>query len=263
MKLYTIITVFYTTFDFIQVSGSSLSDKVHQNPSEMFVKSGETTDINCSHSIDNYDRILWYQQSDGSLQVLGYMCVVSIKKITGDANKGKTCTFHLLVEQTGPEMGAGCRASNSNSFNITFIICMLMFLYFPVNKGASDTKRVDQTPPAIFKRDGESVDSEIKCSHEIQYYEFILWYKQDKLGALKLLGYLNMEFQNPEEDVKGKISFDGDGRKKSSLTVSDLKLNDSAVYFCAARRHSATDSLKVFTKTSIYLFDWQTRPSDS
>jgi len=59
-----------------------------------------------------------------------------------------------------------------------------------------------------------------------------------------------LEFVNLEKDVKGKINFDGDGRKQSSLTISDLKLNDSAVYFCAASLRSAADSPKVNAKTA-------------
>uniref|UniRef100_A0AAQ5XKI0 Immunoglobulin V-set domain-containing protein n=1 Tax=Amphiprion ocellaris TaxID=80972 RepID=A0AAQ5XKI0_AMPOC len=104
-----------------------------------------------------------------------------------------------------------------------------------LSTGASDTKHIYQTPPAIIKRTSESVDGEIKCSHNITNYQLILWYKQDKHKALKFLGYLNMNFPpNIEEDVKGKISFDGDGQKHSGLTILDLKLDDSAVYFCAA-----------------------------
>uniref|UniRef100_A0A8C6KXK5 Ig-like domain-containing protein n=1 Tax=Nothobranchius furzeri TaxID=105023 RepID=A0A8C6KXK5_NOTFU len=100
---------------------------------------------------------------------------------------------------------------------------------------ASNTKHVDQTPPYITKKLGESVTSEIKCSHQITNYDLILWYKQDENKALLLLGYLNLHFVTLEDDMKGKIDLTGDGRKESSLVVSDLKLNDSAVYFCAAR----------------------------
>uniref|UniRef100_A0A4W6BUY8 Ig-like domain-containing protein n=1 Tax=Lates calcarifer TaxID=8187 RepID=A0A4W6BUY8_LATCA len=110
------------------------------------------------------------------------------------------------------------------------------------------TKRVDQTPPVIIKKTGESVTSEIKCSHSIQNHDVILWYKQDEHG-LKLLGYLNLDRLYPEDDVKGKISFDGDGSKQSSLTISSLLSNDGGVYFCAARYHSNTDSTQVNTKT--------------
>uniref|UniRef100_A0A3B4X6U4 Ig-like domain-containing protein n=1 Tax=Seriola lalandi dorsalis TaxID=1841481 RepID=A0A3B4X6U4_SERLL len=114
--------------------------------------------------------------------------------------------------------------------------------------GASDTTRVDQTPPFIIKRTGQSVDSEINCAHSITDYQQILWYKQDK-HKLKFLGYLNLDNPNTEDDVKGKISFKGDGRKHSNFTISNVSLNDSGVYFCAASYHSAADSPQVNTKT--------------
>uniref|UniRef100_A0A672JNF6 Ig-like domain-containing protein n=1 Tax=Salarias fasciatus TaxID=181472 RepID=A0A672JNF6_SALFA len=99
--------------------------------------------------------------------------------------------------------------------------------------GASDTKDVNQTPRFITKRVSESVQSEIKCSHKIPSYERILWYKQGKDKALQFLGYLNTKFDNVEEELKGKINFEGDGRNNGSLSISDLRLSDSAVYFCA------------------------------
>uniref|UniRef100_A0A096MEA8 Ig-like domain-containing protein n=1 Tax=Poecilia formosa TaxID=48698 RepID=A0A096MEA8_POEFO len=111
------------------------------------------------------------------------------------------------------------------------------------------SKDVDQTPHSIIKKIGESVDKEIRCSHSIPSYQVILWYKQDKHKALKLLGYQNNDFANLEQDVKGKINFEGDGRKQSILTVSNLTVDDSAVYFCAASQHSAAESHEVNTKT--------------
>lgn len=121
------------------------------------------------------------------------------------------------------------------------------------SSGASDAKSVSQNPPFIIKRTGESVVGGISCSHKIQNYDAILWYKQDEHKALKLLGLLNVKTPYPEDDVKGKISFDGEGSKQSSFSISDLALSDSGVYFCAASRHSAADSPQVNTKT-LYMF---------
>ncbi|KAG7229201.1 hypothetical protein INR49_013144 [Caranx melampygus] len=118
----------------------------------------------------------------------------------------------------------------SNMMLMVFIFC---FLHLPGNKGEPDTKHVHQTPPFIIKRTGQTVDSEIKCAHSITNYEQILCYKQDK-GKLKFLGYLNLQYPYPEDDMKNKITFDGHGSKKSDLTISNVSLSDSGVYFCAA-----------------------------
>ncbi|KAF0043903.1 hypothetical protein F2P81_003061 [Scophthalmus maximus] len=130
-----------------------------------------------------------------------------------------------------------------------FILLTVCFLHVPGNNGASDTKRVVQTPRSITKGTGESVDGEINCSHSITDYQSILWYKQDEQKAPKFLGYLNLNYPAPAADVRGKITFKGDARKHSDLQVSDLVLNDSGVYFCAASRHSAAESTRVKTKT--------------
>lgn len=130
---------------------------------------------------------------------------------------------------------------------------MFCFFHLPWIKGASHINSVFQTPPFIIKETGQSVAREINCSHSIPSYNQILWYKQDEQGALKFLGYLNINFENVEKDVEGKISFDGDGRTHSHLNISDLALDDSGVYFCAASQHSAADSPHVNTKTLLYL----------
>lgn len=59
--------------DFVFV-GSSLSDKVHQNPHDMLENVLESPVLHCSHSISSYNRILWYKQTqDRQLVFLGYL----------------------------------------------------------------------------------------------------------------------------------------------------------------------------------------------
>lgn len=120
-------------------------------------------------------------------------------------------------------------------------------------KGDLNAKNVAQTPPDMIKFTGESVTSEINCSHRITGYDRTFWYKQDKHGAMKLLGFLNLHFPSIEEDVKDKITMSGDGRSDSSLSISDLIQSDSAVYFCAASLHSDTGPQHVLSKTNLSL----------
>ncbi|KAL0969474.1 hypothetical protein UPYG_G00227800 [Umbra pygmaea] len=54
------ITMGYTAW----AAGSSLSDQVHQSPPALYKNQGESAKINCSHSISNYNRILWYKQDE-------------------------------------------------------------------------------------------------------------------------------------------------------------------------------------------------------
>uniref|UniRef100_A0A3B3HIS9 Ig-like domain-containing protein n=1 Tax=Oryzias latipes TaxID=8090 RepID=A0A3B3HIS9_ORYLA len=101
---------------------------------------------------------------------------------------------------------------------------------------APSSNAVQQTPPSLIRSPGQPVPSQIYCSHSITSFDNILWYKQDSGGALKYLGYLNLQFPYPENDVKETLSFSGDGRSHSNLSFSRLSEDDSAVYFCAARR---------------------------
>ncbi|CAL8297277.1 unnamed protein product [Arctogadus glacialis] len=58
-----------------------LSDQVHQTPPDMVVaiKSGATVTLNCSHSIENYNTILWYKQqrNNKQLELLGNLISAS------------------------------------------------------------------------------------------------------------------------------------------------------------------------------------------
>ncbi|AWP16074.1 Hypothetical protein SMAX5B_008929 [Scophthalmus maximus] len=200
---------------------------------------GDNATIHCSHTKgSDYYQMYWYRQLPGETMKLVVFTTTSNKEHDfGDfsrekfsANKPDAESGTFTVKNLGPGDGA---------------------LYFCAvsQHRASDTKRVVQTPRSITKRTGESVDGEINCSHSITDYQSILWYKQDEQKAPKFLGYLNLNYPAPAADVRGKITFKGDARKHSDLQVSDLVLNDSGVYFCAASRHSAAESTRVKTKT--------------
>uniref|UniRef100_A0AAQ5ZTW8 Ig-like domain-containing protein n=1 Tax=Amphiprion ocellaris TaxID=80972 RepID=A0AAQ5ZTW8_AMPOC len=89
----------------LRVFCSSLSDKVKQKPTNMYKNPGEAAKISCSHSIDSYDRILWYKQLENrQLQFLGYMLAGSPvpekgldvdMEMEGSADKGETCTLTI------------------------------------------------------------------------------------------------------------------------------------------------------------------------
>uniref|UniRef100_A0A672H9G4 Ig-like domain-containing protein n=1 Tax=Salarias fasciatus TaxID=181472 RepID=A0A672H9G4_SALFA len=87
------------------------------------------------------------------------------------------------------------------------------------------------TPLNIHSKPGEQ--AEIYCSHSIDSYNQILWYKQSQ-GELQLLGYIYFTDGNPEPGLDVKMHGDANKNKNSTLTMEKLQVSSSAVYFCAA-----------------------------
>ncbi|KAL1258071.1 hypothetical protein QQF64_011315 [Cirrhinus molitorella] len=112
----------------------------------------------------------------------------------------------------------------------TFLSIPLSLIMFTAT---SLGKTVLQTPDVLLKKQDES--AVITCTHQIQSYNQILWYKQsqDSLG-LKLMGYLYYDKQNKEPEFDNKIKLEGEAQTNGNLTISNLMLTDSAVYFCDA-----------------------------
>uniref|UniRef100_A0A3B4XB91 Ig-like domain-containing protein n=1 Tax=Seriola lalandi dorsalis TaxID=1841481 RepID=A0A3B4XB91_SERLL len=94
-----------------------LLDQVHQSPGDIYSKSGEEATIKCLHSIQSYDRILWYKQlKNRQLQLLGYMELTIAYpepgldvKIDGSADKDQNCT--LTIERLNSSAVYFCAAS--------------------------------------------------------------------------------------------------------------------------------------------------------
>uniref|UniRef100_A0A673HH75 Ig-like domain-containing protein n=1 Tax=Sinocyclocheilus rhinocerous TaxID=307959 RepID=A0A673HH75_9TELE len=82
----------------------SLSDKVHQMPKDMLVKTQDPVTLTCSHTISNYYTILWYKQvmGDVALNLIGYVRFTepstesqytNLFIIKGDGAKSSTLEF--------------------------------------------------------------------------------------------------------------------------------------------------------------------------
>uniref|UniRef100_A0AAR2IHA7 Ig-like domain-containing protein n=1 Tax=Pygocentrus nattereri TaxID=42514 RepID=A0AAR2IHA7_PYGNA len=86
---------------------SAANNEVSQIPAELFRKSGESADLQCSHSISGYTTILWYKQArNGELQFMGYLTVTSPQsepefskkvKFSGRGDTNGTLTINTLT----------------------------------------------------------------------------------------------------------------------------------------------------------------------
>lgn len=114
---------------------------------------------------------------------------------------------------------------------------MLCFFLIGIFTGSSPSDSISQSPAVMYRYQGQK--AEISCSHSIQNYNQILWYKQLQGTELQLLGYIYVATTFLEPGVEEKMDGKANKDESCTLTIEDLKLNSSAVYFCAARYHSA------------------------
>ncbi|XP_076013826.1 M1-specific T cell receptor beta chain-like isoform X5 [Genypterus blacodes] len=115
-------------------------------------------------------------------------------------------------------------------------IMIFLFLSITLNivlvSGSSLSDKVNQTPAHMCNNPGQT--AKISCSHSIQNYDQILWYKQTKNRQLQLLGYMLANAGYPETGQNVSMGGSADKDKTSTLTIEGLSLNSSGVYFCAA-----------------------------
>ncbi|CAL8297280.1 unnamed protein product [Arctogadus glacialis] len=82
----------------------------------------------------------------------------------------------------------------------------------------------------------------LNCSHSIENYEVILWYKQQRNDKqLELLGYIYTEIANPEKGMHVEMSGSAYRDQTARLTIQNISVETSAMYFCAARFHNAAN----------------------
>uniref|UniRef100_A0A672H989 Ig-like domain-containing protein n=1 Tax=Salarias fasciatus TaxID=181472 RepID=A0A672H989_SALFA len=99
--------------------------------------------------------------------------------------------------------------------------------------------QVHQNPRHIYSQTGQTAT--ITCRHELQDYTWIFWYKQPSGSShMELLGYMNVNNGLMEDGVTAKLSGGAMKGQTCTFTAEKLQLSSTAVYFCAASRHSAT-----------------------
>ncbi|XP_062379533.1 uncharacterized protein LOC134068045 [Sardina pilchardus] len=223
--------------------GSGLGEEVKQFPPSVLQHQDNSTTLTCLHTYSSYNTMLWYKQSqDGGLQLLGYLTGTAEslekefkdsvpKKIEMKGNAMVNNNASLVINKLVPSDKVNmCKAS-------LFTLSLLWLT------GSSLGQTVEQTPSDLIKSEGKSV--KINCLHTIKDYNVILWYCQKDRGAYTLMGYLFVTQVNREKAFESQIQLDGnaDTNKENSLTINSLSPNHSAVYFCAASRHSDTSHL--------------------
>ncbi|XP_034531374.1 uncharacterized protein LOC117806530 [Notolabrus celidotus] len=211
-------------FNIFLVSGSSPGKKVTQTPAHVYIKPGEkTATLNCRHEISGYYVILWYKQSDGQMQLLGYVSFteptlekdLKMKvKIEGDANENKTCTLTIEEADLNSSAVYFCAASlhsaachHSSVQKPALHILSSLSAHSrphtcnkPLHLRASVGKEVNQDPSDVIKRPGEP--AVFNCQHKISGYNRILWYKQLEDGQMQFLGYMVGDQASPEDKDK-------------------------------------------------------------
>lgn len=120
---------------------------------------------------------------------------------------------------------------------------------FPTGSSLSD--QVHQSP-TIFKKQGQEVN--IVCSHSIDNYDRILWYKQTKDGQLRFLGLMLGSSAQPEDNLGVRMSGNANTNQNCTLTIKGLSQAHNAVYFCAARFHSDTPPCSLVQKPANHMF---------
>ncbi|KAK7153381.1 hypothetical protein R3I93_011326 [Phoxinus phoxinus] len=116
-----IVCLIYLTTLLFWVSGESLSDKVHQTPSHLITDAERTVQLRCSHTIEDYRMILWYEQLKGetALNLIGYVYYKNPTiedqytnqfNITGDGAKDSTLDYTLEKKLVGSSALYYCAA---------------------------------------------------------------------------------------------------------------------------------------------------------
>ncbi|KAF4102512.1 hypothetical protein G5714_017312 [Onychostoma macrolepis] len=220
---------------------------VSQVPSVLMAVKGSSVQLNCTHKKDStFNQMYWYRQRPGQTMTLIVFTSTYDNPDYGDSDKHKFPVIKTVAE-SGSLTVNNVESDDSAVYFCSFITAEILTLLqradmmntFLIRSAcllwltvANHAKTVLQSPDDLVKSQTES--AVIFCSHNIQSYNRMLWYKQSQdMTGLKLMGYLYTN-ENIEPEFKDKIKLEGDAARNGSLTISNLKPEDSAVYFCAA-----------------------------
>lgn len=101
-----------------------------------------------------------------------------------------------------------------------------------------------QQSPVNLLANPKQKEARLDCYHGDNNYPYMLWYRFKSTAggqrSMEQIGALHYEKPNFEKNFETRFNITGHSKSKAQLVISDLTQTDSAVYFCAARKHSVS-----------------------
>lgn len=157
------------------------------------------------------------------------------------------CLFILLdLLSSTVQRQAKCKICIVLGLNI--FICLNIFVYSCLRTGGSDCVLVKQPLDLLVNL---TDDVKISCEHDDGNLDVMLWYQRRRESTtLDLISYnYNTGAPTYEPEYATRFKHNRISTLTGDLTISNLSQSDSAVYYCAARRHSASVSSPAWLKT--------------
>ncbi|KAK3537725.1 hypothetical protein QTP70_017884 [Hemibagrus guttatus] len=233
---------------FILLKGSCKGVLITQWPKYISSYKNTSVDMHCYQNDTDYEYTYWYRQ-------IGNELVLITRSIGGSHNQEKGSFAITLSPQK--DVGLGLQALHSSHFVIqydisltfrifhnlssyfTFLLLLLSCMVF-FSTGPSDCVQFEQPQDQITNLNDKV---KISCKHNDSTLDVMLWYQRRKEStALALIGYsyATVQPKNEAEFPESRFRQTRTHTVIGDLTISNLSLSDSAVYYCAAKLHSAS-----------------------
>ena len=144
-----------------------------------------------------------------------------------------------------------------------FLLFFCMFIYFFTNlkcilnvylthsfcglvQGLIAGDSISPDKPKVSGKEGASVT--LRCSYETSSdYVFLYWYRHHSNQAPQFILYKGARSSSNSKNIPDTRYECTTSRTSTELTITQLTLADTALYYCALRRHSDTKCGGAFT----------------
>ncbi|MGH0174195.1 UNVERIFIED_CONTAM: hypothetical protein FKN15_070555 [Acipenser sinensis] len=248
-------------------AGPSQGIGVSQTPQVLLQGSGGSAGMFCRHDGDStYTQMYWYHQLRGQgIQLLVFSVSGSAPQFEKDfneeryeVNRSAVNKGSLKIKNLEPDLSDGINVHQSPpslfespgcspELQCSHDASSSQYMYWYQQTNPSEGINIEQSPP-VGERPGQS--AELECHHDDSSYNYMYWYQQSRgEGAFKQIGYLQLTTPSLEEKFKERFSITGEAAKKGFLTISNLIIEDSTIYYCAASKAQCCRSPLSSTKT--------------